>query len=127
MSIKQRITLPGRTDDPTKIASAVRCGQWLYISGQGPLERGTLRYLPGTIEEETALTLAHIDEIVTAAGGTRADIVKCTSYLSNLDDFAGYHAEFTRFFQTNLPARTTVGAPLLRGIRVEIDAVAFLS
>lgn len=124
-NLPQRIVRPGRTDDPTKMASAIRCGEWLYISGQGPLDLKTMKYVPGTIEEETAMTMRYIEELVVAAGGTKANIVKCVTYLADLADFPGYHAEFTRFFETNLPARTTVGAPLLRGIRIEIDAVAY--
>lgn len=127
MRNKQRISHPERPNGPGKIASGMLCGQWLYVSGQGPLDIRTLEYIPGTIEEETARTLSHIESIVIAAGGTRGDIVKCTSYLRDLADFPGYHAEFSRFFDGELPARTTVQADLLRGIRVEIDAVAFLS
>jgi len=123
---KRRILHPERLTDEGKIASGIRCGQWLYISGQGPLDMQTMQYIPGTIEEETDLTLVHIDKIIAAAGGTRADIVKCTCYLSDLADFGGFHAAFTSFFKQNLPCRTTSQAGLLRGIRVGIDAVAFL-
>lgn len=123
---QQRILRPGRVTDEGKIASGIRCGPWLYISGQGPLDLATMQYVPGTIEEETELTMHHIEEIVLAAGGTRSDIVKCTCYLADLENFAGFHTAFTRFFGKYLPCRTTVGAPLLRGIQVEIDAIAYL-
>ncbi len=124
---KQRILRPGRTNDEGKIAAGIRCGPWLYISGQGPLDLETMQHVPGTIEEETDLTMHHIEQIVLAAGGSRSDIVKCTCYLADLEDFAGFHSAFTRFFVSNLPCRTTVQAPLLRGIRVEIDAIAYFA
>lgn len=124
--MKQYVDHPERPQRPGNLASAIRCGQWIHVSGQGPLDMRTLEYLPGTIEEETALTLSHIARILAEAGADKSHIVKCTGYLADLADFAGYHRAFQEFFGDPLPARTTVGAPLLRGIRVEIDAVAFV-
>lgn len=125
--MKQYFNHPERPPAPGKLASAVRCGQWVYLSGQGPLDLKTGEYRAGTIEEETALTLSYIEKLVVQAGGKKSDIIKCTCYLSDLNDFAAFHKTFQEFFAgQQLPARTTVGAPLLRGIKVEIDAVAFI-
>lgn len=128
--MKQYFSHPERPPAPGKIASAIRCGQWIYVSGQGPLDlspSAPALYTPASIEEETALTLHYIERLVVQAGGKKSDIVKCTCYLGDLDDFAGFHKAFQDFFaDCKLPTRTTVGAPLLRGIKVEIDAVAFV-
>lgn len=110
---------------PGKLAGAIRCGDWIYVSGQGPLDMSTAKYIPGTVREETQMTLECIEKILQQAGASRKDIVKCTGYLANLDDFAEYHETFKEFFGDPLPCRTTVRADLLRGIQVEIDAVAF--
>jgi 2-iminobutanoate/2-iminopropanoate deaminase len=112
-----------KTPNPV-ISGAVLADGWLYVSGQGPLSVETGEYVPGTIEDETTRTLQHIDDMVQAAGGSKADIVKCTCYLSDLSDFAGFHQAYADFFSGVRPARTTVRADLLRGIKVEIDAVA---
>lgn len=98
----------------------------LFISGQGPLERKTLEYVPRTIEEETQMTLDKIDSILEEKGCTRKEVVKCTVWLSDLDDYTGFNATYMKFFDGHLPARSTVGSPLLRGIKVEIEAVAKL-
>lgn len=123
---KKHIGYPGLQRKPGALASAVRCGQWIYVSGQGPLDMATKQYVPGTIEEETAMTLTHIENILQEAGASKAAVVKCTCYLADLNDFGGFHKTFQEFFGDPLPSRTTVGAPLLRGIRVEIDAIAFV-
>lgn len=125
--MKEYFAHPERSGGPGKLASAIRCGQWIYVSGQGPLDMKTAQYMPGTIEEETALTLSHIEKILIEAGAGKKDTVKCTCYLADLNDFPGFHQAFQIFFGDPLPCRTTVQAQLLRGIRIEIDAVAFVS
>ncbi len=110
------------------MSPAVRVGNQLYISGQGPLDLRDKSVLSGTIEEETLITLSYIKDLVIQAGGSLENIVKCTAYLADLEDFNGYHKTYVDFFQdvSIAPARTTVQANLLRGIRVEIDAIAVL-
>jgi len=127
VGMKEYFNHPERPPAPGKLASAVRCGPWVYVSGQGPLDLKTQEYRPGTIEEETALTLSYIERLVVQAGGKKSDIIKCTCYLNDLGDFPGFHKAFQQFFAgLQLPARTTVGATLLHGIKVEIDAVAYI-
>ena len=98
----------------------------LFISGQGPLDLGTGQVVHGTIEEETLLTLSHVKKIVEAAGGTVDDIVKCTVHLSDINDFERYDAAYGSFFTGIRPARTTVQSVLSDGIKVEIDAIAYI-
>jgi len=70
-------------------------------------------------------TLEQIGLVLGRAGSTFADGVKCTCYLADLKDFAGFNATYQDFSTTPVPpARTTVQAPLLGGIEVEIDAIA---
>jgi len=85
-----------------------------------------LEYVPRTIEEETRLTLEVLETILKLAGCTRRDVVKCTVWLSDLADYESYNRAFTEFFGGHRPGRSTVGAPLLRGIKVEIEAIAEL-
>lgn len=99
---------------------------WIYISGQGPLDMKTGRLVPGTIEEETALTIGHLEAILAEAGATLADVVKCTCYLSDLDEFSGFNKVYGELFPEPRPTRSTVGAKLMKGMKVEIDAVARL-
>ncbi len=123
--MKQRINHPETTSPSPHISGAVACGEWVFLSGQGPIDITTKQPVPGTIEEETLRTLENIDALLKAAGCTREDVVKCTCYLADLADFPGFNTTYRDFFsQATPPARTTVGAPLLAGIRIEIDVVA---
>ena len=106
------------------LSSGVLVDGWLFVSGQGPLDLRTGAVLSGTIEEETERTIDHIEAILREAGGSLADVVKCTCYLADLQDYAGFNAAYGKRFKGVRPARTTVQAVLLRGIKVEIDAVA---
>jgi 2-iminobutanoate/2-iminopropanoate deaminase len=97
---------------------------WLFISGQGPLDLLTGEVIHGTVEEQTLLTLSHINKIVKAAGGNIDDIVKCTVHLGDIKDFEKYNAAYASFFTGIKPARTTVQSVLFGGIKIEIDAIA---
>ncbi|HWL53280.1 MAG TPA: RidA family protein [Chthoniobacteraceae bacterium] len=118
------IAHPDKAFQHGRFSSAIECDGWLHISGQGPLDMKTGQRVAGTIEEETQLTLEHIEKILHAAGYQKSDIVKCTCYLRDMDDFDGFNRQYAAFFNEPLPARTTVGAVLMKGIRVEIDAIA---
>lgn len=107
-------------------SQAIRVGEFVFISGQGPLDPATLEVRGTTIEEQTELTLRNVAAIARAAGGSLRDVVKVSAFLSSIDLFAAFNATYERVFAWEpRPARTTTGAEL-RGILVEIDAVLYL-
>ena len=107
-------------------SQAIRAGDLVFISGQGPLDPATLEVVGTTIEEQTEQTLRNVRAIAEAAGGSLRDVVKVSAFLSSIDLFPGFNATYERIFDTlPRPARTTTGAEL-RGILVEIDAVLHL-
>ena len=107
-------------------SQAIRAGDLVFISGQGPLDPATLEVVGTTIEEQTEQTLRNVRAIAEAAGGSLRDVVKVSAFLSSIDLFPGFNATYERIFDTTpRPARTTTGAEL-RGILVEIDAVLHL-
>lgn len=116
--------------DPEKAASTgayssgVLVDGWLYVAGQGPLDMKTGEVVPGSIQEQTRLTLTHIGRILNAAGCTFDDVVKCTCHLADIRDFDAFNGVYAQFFHGVKPARTTVQSVLWGGIKVEIDAVA---
>jgi 2-iminobutanoate/2-iminopropanoate deaminase len=106
-------------------AAVIAAGTFAFISGQGPLRNGAP--VRGSIEEETTVTLNNLLDVVKAAGGSKESIVRCSCYLASIEDFPRFNEAYRSFFGSNFPARTTVGAELFDGIKVEIDAIVCLS
>lgn len=101
----------------------------MWVSGQGPLDLRTGEVLHSTVEEETRLTLQHVEKVLKEAGCSLNDIVKCTVHLQDIADFDAFNETYREFFREvrPLPARTTVQSVLWGGIKIEIDAVAYRS
>ena len=105
-------------------SQATKAGDFVYVSGQGPLNpQGQV--VPGDVREQTRLVLSNIRAILEAAGAGLQDVVRCGVFLGDIGDFAAMNEVYRDFFGPNPPARTTVGASL-PGIKVEIDAVAYI-
>ena len=96
----------------------------LYVAGQGPLDLGG-RVRGATLEEQARATLDNLKAIVEAAGGNLSDVVKVNVYLADMSDWPRFNDVYREYFQEPFPARTAVQAGL-RGIRVEVDAIAHL-
>lgn len=121
---KKEIKHPEKEFTHGLFSAGVLIDGWLYVSGQGPLDMKTGVGLIGTIEEETVLTLKNLELILKNAGVDRDHVVRCTCYLSDMKYFEGFNRIYGEFFTGIRPARTTVQAGLMKGIKVEIDAVA---
>lgn len=126
--------MPGRTEIVAEDAprgsgaysQAVRAGDFVFISGQGPLDPRTLQIRGDTIQEQTERTLRNIQAIAEAAGGTLGDVVKVSVFLSSIEDFAAFDETYARFLDVHpRPARTTVACEL-KDIMIEIDVVLHL-
>lgn len=106
-------------------SQAIRAGDFLFISGQGPLDPETLEVRGEGVEEQTEHALRNLEAIAGAAGGSLEDVVKVSVFLASIEDFPAFNTTYERFFHEPRPARTTTGADL-RNILVEIDAVLYL-
>ncbi|MBL7699897.1 MAG: RidA family protein [Chitinophagaceae bacterium] len=123
---KERVYHPHR--NPGFVTGAYSDGVltdgFLFVSGQAAVDFNTSKFVLGSIEEETRLTLDNIKAIVEAAGMTMDNIVKCTVHLKDVNDFARFNKVYAEYFPGIRPARTTVQSVLLEGICVEIDCIA---
>jgi 2-iminobutanoate/2-iminopropanoate deaminase len=127
---KKEVIHPEKTDKSFSTgaySAGVIMDEWLYISGQGPVDFKTGQFKLDTIEKETGLTMHNIGCILKEAGCTWDDVVKCTIHLADMNDFNLYNEVYASFFTGVKPARTTVQSGLGHGIKVEIDAIAKLS
>jgi 2-iminobutanoate/2-iminopropanoate deaminase len=124
MMPKREIKHPDKLVSTGSYSAGIQFDDWLFISGQGPLNLRTGEVVRGSIEDETRLTLLHIGKILEAAGYSFEDVVKCTCHLADIRDFDGFDRVYSEFFSGIRPARTTVQSVLWNGIKVEIDAIA---
>jgi 2-iminobutanoate/2-iminopropanoate deaminase len=122
----ERIVADGAPRASGAYSQAIRAGDFVFVSGQGPLHPETGEVHGDTIEEQTERTLRNVEAIAQAAGGSLRDVVKVSAFLASIDDFPAYNATYERVFDAGpRPARTTTGAQLMN-ILVEIDAVLYL-
>lgn len=106
-------------------SQAVEAGGMVFLSGQIPIDPRTGELVAGDVEAQTAQVMANLQAVLTAAGLTFADVVRCTIYLTSLADFAQVNAVYGEQFPNHPPARATVQvAALPKGAQVEIDAIA---
>ncbi len=121
---KKAVQHPDKSINTGTYSAAIVCDGWLYVSGHASLNLKTGEVIGGTIGEETNTTLISIGKVLSEAGCTFDDVVKCTCYLARNEDFEEFDKEYSTFFRGVPPARSTVQAGLGGGIKVEIDAVA---
>ncbi len=124
MSI-ERIFPPNVPTPRGPYSPAVRAGDFIYVSGQGPIDPVTDKLTPGDIQHETRQVLTNIRTILAACGATLADVVKCSVFLKDGSEFKAMNEVYTEFFGANRPARTTVVCEFVNPMRVEIDCVAY--
>lgn len=124
---KQQISTTSGAQPIGAYSQGIRAGDFIFVSGQGPLDPATGRLIHGSIEEETARVLENIKIILAAAGATLADVVKVSVHLSDVELFERFNKVYATYFPDPKPARTTVGSQLpARDMLVEIDAIAYV-
>jgi 2-iminobutanoate/2-iminopropanoate deaminase len=112
---------------PYAHAAAPSGSRSLFLSGQTPIDPRTGQLVDGDLGAQTQQVFANLDAVLSSAGGSLADVVKLTVYLTTMDDFAEMNDMYESLLEAPYPARTTVavaGLPL--GARIEIEAVASL-
>ncbi len=115
------------TPPPTGAYSpGVRAGDFVFVSGQVPREPRTGMLVGGDdVRAQTRQTLANLAGVLAAAGATMADVVSVTVHLADVADWAAFDSVYRETLSPPYPTRTVVGAAL-RGILVEITAVAYV-
>jgi 2-iminobutanoate/2-iminopropanoate deaminase len=122
----ERISPPGVPAPRGPYSPAVRAGDFIFVSGQVPIDPGTQQPVSGDVRDETRQTLTNIKRILEGCNAALSDVVKCQVFLADGKDFAAMNEVYAEFFGEAKPARTTVVAALaIPGIKVEIDAVAY--
>ena len=105
-------------------SQAVKAGNTVYISGQIPLDPETMEIVDDTFEAAANQVFVNLEAIASAAGGSLADAVKLTIYMTDLGNFAAVNTIMAEHVPEPYPARAAVGvASLPKGVPIEIDAI----
>jgi len=108
-------------------SQAIKAGDFIFLSGQIPIDPSTGVIVNQDIEAETRQVMQNLSGVLEAAHSSFNHVVRSTIYLTNLDDFAKVNQIYASYFSSTLPARATVQvAALPRGARVEIDCIALV-
>ena len=117
--------LPGEPASSLPFSKVIEANGFVFLAGQIGDAPGSSGPVPGGIEAETRATLDNVGRLLHAVGLDYADVVRCTVYLVDFDDFAAMNAVYRGYFPTDPPTRATVGvARLAVGARIEIEVTA---
>ena len=107
-------------------SQAVQAGNFLFASGQIPLDPETGQLVTGTIEEQTKRVLDNVKALLESAGYTMRDVVKTLVFATSMDYFAPINGVYAQYFPEEPPARSFVAAKELpKGATLEIEVIAW--
>ena len=106
-------------------SQAIKAGDFIFVSGQIPINPLTDDLIEGDIKTKTRLILRNIEAILKAGSSSISKVVKLTVYIRNLSDFSAVNSIFAEFFVGEPPARETVEVNKLpKDAEIEISAIA---
>ena len=125
--VKQAIYTANAPEAIGAYSQAIKVGQTVFISGQIPLEPGTMNIVDEDIRAQTHRVFNNLAAVAREGGGNLDDVVKLTVFLTDLSHFAVVNEVMAEHFNPPYPARAAVGvAALPKGVPIEIDAIVHL-
>lgn len=108
-------------------SQGIVAGQFLFVSGQLPINPDKGEMVDGDIAARAEQVFDNISAIVKSAGGSMADVVKVTLFLTDMGDFQRVNEVYSRHFQSPHPARSAVQVSALPlGSDIEAEAIVYL-
>ncbi|MDP2812948.1 MAG: RidA family protein [Erysipelotrichaceae bacterium] len=118
------ITSPNAPKAIGPYSPAVKLGDFVYMSGQLPLDPESNEIVAGGIQEQTYQVLKNMEAILAEMGLETRHIVKTTVFMTDLADFDSMNQIYATYFMQPYPARTTVQvAALPKGAKIEIECL----
>jgi 2-iminobutanoate/2-iminopropanoate deaminase len=102
---------------------AVQAGKFLFVSGQLAIDPKEGKIIVESIQLQTRQVMENIKAILEEAGYSLKDVVQSTVYLSSMSLFNEFNCEYAKYFESDFPARTTVGTELKSGALVEVSVI----
>lgn len=123
--VREAVQAPGSAPAIGPYSPALKVGNFLFLSGQIPLDPATGQVVDGDIRVQTARALDNIRAVLAGAGVDFSHVVKTTVFLVDFDDFAAMNDVYATRFSEPYPARSTVEVSRLpKDCRVEIEVLA---
>ncbi|OGP63756.1 MAG: reactive intermediate/imine deaminase [Deltaproteobacteria bacterium RBG_13_49_15] len=105
-------------------SQAVSYGDMVFVSGQLAIDPKTGNRIDGDIEKQTKRVMENLKTIIEASGMTMENVLKCTCFLKNIEDFARFNTVYGSYFKKNPPVRETIEVSRLpKDGLVEISAI----
>ena len=124
---RQIISTAGAPQPSGPYAQAVRAGDFLFISGQLPLDPTTGTLVRAGVRAQTRRVIENLKAILEAAGGTLANLVKVSVYVKMMDDFIQVNEVYAELLGSNPPARmVSESSRLPKDAQVAMDAIAYM-
>jgi 2-iminobutanoate/2-iminopropanoate deaminase len=127
VSHRQPVTAPDAPKPAGPYSHAVRSGGLLFCSGQVPIDPATGSLVEGSIGDQARQCLENLTTVCKQAGVSLADAVRMAVYVTDISTFAQVNEVYGSYFESDPPARTTIGvAALPGGAQIEMDAIVAL-
>lgn len=107
-------------------SQAVKIGNFLYTSGQIPLDPATGELVNGDAKSATRRSMENLKGILEAAGTSFDNVIKTTVFVSDLNNFAAVNEVYGEYFKGDKPARSCVQVKLPKDSLVEIEVIAYV-
>ena len=122
--MRKTIATPNAPQAIGPYSQAIQYGDFLFVSGQVAIDPSTGDVVTGDIEAQTDRVLKNITAIIEAAGMSLQNVVKCTCFLRDMNDFVKFNGIYENYFGDILPARETVEVSRLpKDVQVEVSAI----
>jgi 2-iminobutanoate/2-iminopropanoate deaminase len=123
------VTAPTLPAPAGPYSPAVALDRLVFVSGQGAKDPRTGQLAGPDVETQTEQCLRNVQAILEAAGSSLGQVLRCGVFLVDMEEFSKMNAVYSRVFGDHRPARTTIQAAGLPGpgMRVEIDAIAYIA
>jgi 2-iminobutanoate/2-iminopropanoate deaminase len=107
-------------------SEAVRAGDLLFLAGQMGTDPATGQLVPGGLEPEARQAIENMKSVLERNGRSLADVVKCTVFLADINEWGKFNDIYKQYFKAPYPARSALGVNgLARGGRLEIECIAY--
>ena len=107
-------------------SQAIKAGNFLFCSGQIPVDPSTGQFVEGGVEQQAEQVLRNVKAVLEGAGYSLSDVIKATVFAVNMADFAAVNGVYAKFFEKEPPARSFVEVGALpKGALVEVEVVAW--